>query len=397
MKKIIIVNSNMKVGGVQKSLCNLLWELDKKEGYEVTLLLFNPVGDYMDSIPPSVKCISTQSLFRCIGSSQAQMRGFDRFKRGFLVAVCRAFGMSAAMKFILKSQKTLPDSYDCAIAFLHNGANKSFLGGAQEFVLHRVNAKKKIAFLHCDYDKCGANHKRNNDLIAGFDVIAACSDGCRGVFDHTLMHLAHKSATVRNCNNIQQIRTMAEIDTVMYDPDCLNLLCVARLSPTKGIDRAIKAVDEALKKGISVKLHILGSGVMETELRALAKERGLDGHVIFYGEQPNPYRFMKNADMFLLTSFHEAAPMVIDEAYILGVPTLTTRTTSSDEMVTARNCGWVCENDQDSLNQKLLELLNDRQAIYDVKEKLADRVVSNDLAIAQFLDIVNLKNTKNED
>ena len=44
MKKIIIVNNNMKVGGVQKSLCNLLWELDRLREYDVTLALFSPVG-----------------------------------------------------------------------------------------------------------------------------------------------------------------------------------------------------------------------------------------------------------------------------------------------------------------------------------------------------------------
>ena len=27
MKKLLIVNNNMKIGGVQKSLCNLLWNI----------------------------------------------------------------------------------------------------------------------------------------------------------------------------------------------------------------------------------------------------------------------------------------------------------------------------------------------------------------------------------
>ena len=49
MKKIIIVNNNMKVGGIQKSLCNLLWSIHGR--YDVTLLLFQAVGDYMNQIP----------------------------------------------------------------------------------------------------------------------------------------------------------------------------------------------------------------------------------------------------------------------------------------------------------------------------------------------------------
>ena len=388
MKKIIIVNNNMKVGGVQKSLCNLLSELAEREEYDVSLLLFNPAGDYIDRIPPRVKILSTKSLFKYIGISQSEAKGLGKIKRGFLAGVCRVFGRAAAMRLMLMSQKKISDSYDCAIAFLHNGGNKSFYGGVQEFVLRRVDAKKKIAFIHCDYDKSGANNKNNNNLLDGFDVIAACSDGCRGALVEACPHLAHKAVTVRNCNNVPEIRKMADEDTVIYDTDCLNVVTVARLSPTKGIDRAIKAVEVALKEGASVRLHILGGGSTSGELKDMVSERGLDKNVIFYGEQINPYRYMKNADLFLLTSFHEAAPMVIDEAYVLGVPTLTTRTTSSDEMVTKRGCGWVCENDQESLNKALLRVLNDPGMLNDVKSSLRDRVVNNDAAMSQLIETV---------
>ena len=388
MKKIIIVNSNMKVGGVQKSLCNLLWELDRIKDYEVTLLLFNPVGDYMCDIPPSVKCISTKSLFRYMGASQGEMKGIDKLKRGLLAGACRIFGRATVMKLILLGQKRLNESYDCAIAFLHNGSSKSFYGGVQEFVLNKVNAKKKVAFVHGDYGKCGANNIRNNQTIAKFDVIAACSDGCKDALVAALPHLAHKCFTVRNCNNISEIKRLAEIDTVVYDAGFINVICVARLSPVKGIDRAIEAASSVLSKGVPLKLHILGSGIVDAELRRMVDERGLGDHVKFYGEQPNPYRFMKNADLLLLTSYHEAAPMVIDEAYVLGVPTLTTKTTSSDEMVTARKCGWVCENDQDSLDQMLYEVMRDAYILYNVKETMKNQVVNNDLAMSQFLSII---------
>ena len=49
MKKILIVNNNMKIGGVQKSLCNLLWSV--YDQYDITLFLFEPIGEYMKDIP----------------------------------------------------------------------------------------------------------------------------------------------------------------------------------------------------------------------------------------------------------------------------------------------------------------------------------------------------------
>ena len=388
MKKIIIVNNNMKVGGVQKSLCNLLWELDRLREYDVTLALFSPVGAYMDNIPPSVHCVNVKGLFRYFGVSQGEMRGVDKIKRGILAAICRIFSRNTAIRFMLMSQKTLPDAYDCAIAFLHNGRQRSFFGGVQEFVLYRIKAHKKITWLHDDYNKCGANNKRNRSLMEKFDKIAPCSNGCGDVFLSEVPEMAHKTMTVRNCNNISEIRALAQEDTVCYDNSRINVLCAARFSPRKGIDRAIEAAQEMLKKDIPITLHILGSGVMEAELKSMVAERGLCDHVIFHGEQSNPYRYMKNADLFLLTSYHEAAPMVIDEAYILGVPVLTTRTNSSDEMVTDRDCGWVCENDQTALNEMLYCVLKNKAALREKKEELRRRVVDNAMAVNQFKNVI---------
>ena len=62
MKKIIIVNNNMKVGGVQKSLYNLLWSLDSR--YDVTLLLFRAVGEYAGQLPPNVRKFNVSFILR---------------------------------------------------------------------------------------------------------------------------------------------------------------------------------------------------------------------------------------------------------------------------------------------------------------------------------------------
>jgi glycosyltransferase involved in cell wall biosynthesis len=97
---------------------------------------------------------------------------------------------------------------------------------------------------------------------------------------------------------------------------------------------------------------------------------------------------MKAADLLLLTSYHEAAPMVIDEAYILGLPTLTTKTSSSEEMVSRRNCGWVCENNQVDLSRALLELLQDPASLQNKKEMLRNCRADNGLALKQFDNIL---------
>lgn len=386
MKKIIIVNNNMKIGGVQKSLYNLLWSLDGK--YEITLLLFRTIGEYVHRLPSSVKVLEADGLFRYMGITQGECSGLDKLKRGILVVLCRIFGRSRVMKLLLASQKNMTEEYDCAIAFLHNGNVKNFYGGVQDFVLHRVKAKKKVAFLHGDYRNCGANHPANNHLIRQFNQIAACSDGCRQAFVSVFPELETKCTTVNNCHRFDEIRAMAMENSVEYDRNYCNVVMVSRLAHEKGVERALEAVAWAVEKKIRVALHIVGSGPMEAYLRKRAAEFKVADFVYFYGEQSNPYRYMKNADLFLMTSFHEAAPMVIEEASCLGVPVLTVETTSSREMVTQQGRGWVCENRQDTLNEMFAQVLADPSLLQTVRTQLRKSVMDNTLALEQFTKMI---------
>lgn len=388
MKKILIVNNNMKIGGVQKSLYNLLWAIEKE--YDITLFLFAAEGAYMDMLPPGIKIKSCVGSFRYLGLSQGDCRGKvqDALKRGCLAAICRIFGRPIVMRLLLLGQRVLPDAYDCAIAFLHNGGRRSFYGGVQEFVLHCVNAKKKVAFLHCDYRNCGADFTGNNRNLDAFDAIAACSDGCRRAFLEVLPSFNEKCITVKNFHRFEEIQNLAKEDPVCYDKDRINLLMVSRLSHEKGIERAIKAVAHAVECRLPVVLHIVGGGVMEESLKVLVNDLGIRENINFYGEQNNPYRFMKNADLFLLTSYHEAAPLVIEEAQSLGVPILTVQTTSSEDMVTKSGAGWVCDNSESALKRELVRVLSNDSDLTRVREFLRHKTMKNSLGMAQFNSLV---------
>ena len=367
---------------MQKSLYNLLWSIEGD--YEITLLLFRAIGEYMHCLPANVRVLEADGLFRYLGLSQSECKGFDKLKRGMLAALCRVLGRNRVMKLLLASQKMMPGEYDCAVAFLHNGNEKNFYGGVQDFVLHRVKSRKKVAFLHCDYRNCGANHPSNNQLIARFDQIAACSDGCRQAFLSVLPQWETKCTTVNNCHRFEEIRTLASEHPIVYDRNCCNVVMVSRLAHEKGVERALEATAYAMDKGIPMVLHIVGGGPMESFLGERAAELKITDLVHFYGEQSNPYRYMKNADLFLMSSYHEAAPMVIEEAACLGVPVLTVETTSSEDMVARRGCGWVCANKQDALNQMLVQVLADDSLLQNVRMHLLGMVINNTVAVEQF-------------
>ncbi|MBQ8621424.1 MAG: glycosyltransferase [Oscillospiraceae bacterium] len=393
MKKILIVNNNMAIGGVQKSLHNLLWAIHDR--YDVTLCLFRAAGPYMENLPPDVKIVKCKGLFRYLGISQGQCRGIHKIVRGALAMTARLFGRSAAVRLMLAGEKTLPGQFDCAVAFLHNGNVKNFYGGVQEFVLKKTRADKKVAFLHCDYSSCGSNHPANNRLIAQFDQIAACSEGCRRAFQSVLPELGKKCVTVRNFHRFDEISDLAAQMPVIYQGPGAHVVMVSRLAHEKGIERALHAVAAARGKGLTVTLHIVGGGPMESMLRELTRSLQLTENVIFYGQQENPYRYMAGADLLLMTSFHEAAPMVIEEAVSLGIPVLTTRTTSSAEMVTQAQAGWVCENDQTALTAAMAGILSSPKELAETKRRLQSRIMDNTAAQSQFLRLIEEQHEKN--
>lgn len=387
MKKIVFVINNLQTGGVQISLLNLLKEIHNE--YDVTVLCFYCKDEYRTLFPDNVKLMGLNSPFRYFGVSQGELHSkpLQYAARAFWAVLTKVFGRSSAIKLMSLFQKKI-GTYDCAISYLHEASQKSFYGGCNEFVLKKVKAEKKITWLHCDFGLSGANSVKSRKIYSDFDTIIACSEGTKAAFIRCLPEFESKCIAVRNCNDYENIRRLAG-DGIRYEDGCFHIVTVARLSVEKGIERAISAVKTCIENGYRIRYHLVGSGNMEATLKNLVAENHMEDCVLFYGNQTNPYPYMKNADLFLLPSYHEAAPMVFDEAACLGVPVLATETTSTDEMIRDEQSGFVCENSQDGLCISLQNLLNDRQQLTVIRKALSDRHFDNKKSICLFDNIVN--------
>ncbi len=381
MKKILIVNNNLHMGGVQRALINLLWNIH--EQYDITLLLFHDSGVLRKELPPDVKLRSLRSAYRWLGMDRHEARQhlYDRFLRGCFAALTRVFGRKAAIALMKQTQPTL-DGFDVAISYLHNSRARSFYGGCNEFVLNHVNAEKKIAFLHGDFQQ----FQTSSDEYQNFDQIAACSEGCAKAFLQVYPSLAHKVSVVRNCHRFDEIRALAEREIIAPQEAKINILTVARLSPEKGILRALQAIS-ALKNP-ALHYTIIGDGKERKHIEQFLAEHGLSHSVSLLGELDNPYPYMKTADLLLIPSLHEAAPLVIDEAACLGLPVLSTETCSARELVEQRAYGWICENSEEGIEAALRTLLEDPTLLWQKRHFLASSIHSNEEAISQFQHLI---------
>jgi glycosyltransferase involved in cell wall biosynthesis len=111
-------------------------------------------------------------------------------------------------------------------------------------------------------------------------------------------------------------------DPAARDRDVRRLLWVGRYVKGKGIEYLIHAAAELLPEVPDLRLTLVGEGPEEAEIRQLATELRLDGHVEYlpfmsYDEMPAQYR---RAEMLVLPSLHEGVPRTMLEAMACGRP-----------------------------------------------------------------------------
>ena len=120
----------------------------------------------------------------------------------------------------------------------------------------------------------------------------------------------------------------------------LRFLSVGHLVPQKGFDVLLRALAICHAGGDRFHLTIVGKGYEESNLRAIARELGLDDSVTWLGApdrstMPDVYRA---ADAFVLASRHESFGVVVIEALASGLPVVATRCGGPEEIVTPE-CG----------------------------------------------------------
>ncbi|PWH82398.1 glycosyltransferase [Algibacter marinivivus] len=107
-----------------------------------------------------------------------------------------------------------------------------------------------------------------------------------------------------------------------FDKQRFNIITLGRLDIGKNHTMLIDAISKL--NNPKLLLYIFGVGNMKATLEAQIKALKLEDQVILAGFDPNPYKYLKKADLFIFGSNHEGFPNVLLEAMSCGLPILTT-------------------------------------------------------------------------
>jgi glycosyltransferase involved in cell wall biosynthesis len=151
----------------------------------------------------------------------------------------------------------------------------------------------------------------------------------------------------------------------------LQLVTIGYLHPAKGIEDAILALSELLKRGRSVSLNIIGDGspAYVNSLKQLARQHHAEEHVSFLGYLDNPNSTLQMANILLVCSRSEAFGRVTVEGMLHRKPIIAARAGASIELITEGTNGLLyTAGDSQDLADAIEYLINHPQVALEMGE-----------------------------
>ena len=123
------------------------------------------------------------------------------------------------------------------------------------------------------------------------------------------------------------------------------LIGIGRLTKQKNFSLLINAFKEIEKKYDEYNLIILGDGEEKTKLISLIKSYNLEEKVHLIGYKDNVYKYLKNADCFILTSLWEDPGFVLIEAGLSNSIVISSNCKNGpEEILNNENNGYLFKN-----------------------------------------------------
>ena len=133
------------------------------------------------------------------------------------------------------------------------------------------------------------------------------------------------------------------------------VVTAARLAPQKALHVMLAAVARLER---NVHLAVVGSGPLEVDLKARARELDLEERVTWLGFRADVGDFIAAADVLCLSSVWEAVALAAQEAVLLGTPVVSTDVGGMRELITDGHSGrLVPKGDDAALAEALREVL----------------------------------------
>ncbi len=151
------------------------------------------------------------------------------------------------------------------------------------------------------------------------DVLVAITDGIREDLVKNIRIPDEKVRRIYNPIDTTELsrKSQAPLNHPWFIPNAPPVvMAVGRLVPQKGFDTLLQAF-ATVRQRILARLMILGEGPLRKQLETTVRQCKLSEDVLLPGFSPNPYPYIKQSALFVLSSRWEGFPNVLLEALAL--------------------------------------------------------------------------------
>lgn len=396
MKQILISSFDMSVGGVERSLINLL-EVFNYDRYGLDLMLYRHQGEFMQMISERANLLNEMPEYATFRKSILEITKEGMYEIALSRLISRYAGMfiskikghkerglvpmQLGWKLAVPTLPSIDKVYDVAISYLW----------PHYFVGEKVNAKKKIAWIHTDYSFLEIDNNVDSKMWDKFDRIVAVSDSCRESFLKKYPHFEKRTIVIENIASDGFIKKMALEDNayeIVNDKEIIKIITVARIAYAKGIDNAVRACKTLLDRGYNIKWYVVGYGNEECKIKELIKDIKIENIFILLGKKINPYPYVKACDIYVQPSRYEGKAVTVTEAQILGKPVLLTNYSTAKSQVIDGFDGIITDLGVDGIVSGLQKLIDNPDIIKMLQHNTTNSDYSNASEIEKLYSLI---------
>ena len=353
MKKTRVLFDNLFVarGGVEVMMYNLIAALPR-DRYDVTVAAAHwDKHDPNDRVPPGVRFIK-----------RYHRRGsFKRYSpRWFLDVGWGRF-------------------YDALIAAYLSLLNFDIAIAAQEKQTmrrtDRLRARRKLAWVHTDYTTRLPQPKLSfpspeaeRACMARFEKVICVSETVKNGLIQTIGDPGNLVVCYNPIDAERILRLSEEPCPLRRDPERPLLVSVGRLVAEKQYPLLLESCN-ILSQTLDFELWLIGDGEERPLLERYIAEHGLT-QVKLLGTQPNPFPYLKQADLAVSSSRTEGYGLTVQEALILGVPVAAVGCPGVRESLDPR-FGVLTENSPEALAAAIGQLLCEPELLRTYRDSIA--------------------------
>ncbi|WP_373509071.1 glycosyltransferase [Thiocapsa sp.] len=258
------------------------------------------------------------------------------------------------------------EDVDILLGMMHNGT--TFANAAKHVFLLRVRSVGTILgnvsgyFSQIQRAPTAAEERMLRFCTQGSNGVIVPSEGIKTDLVANFGANPRKIQIIYNGIDLDRTRDLARAPCDLPRHDLPRVITACRLSDQKDFSTLLRAFRLVLDREPST-LVIVGDGELRAHVEQMISDLQLTDHVIMTGFQSNPFPYMKDGALFVLSSYFEGFGNVLVEAMSLGKPVVATDCPSGPgEIILEGTCGHlVAVGDHEGMAAAILKILQNQE------------------------------------